>query len=145
MYMHSAAKLVEHVADLSEGPASEGDQSHLKISGHYIWLAQQARGFASSATLDDLAATSVHFEVPLGWLRRTRELNWDTFEIPPEDRPDVIKEQRKKAELQLVAWLDALASMGMLTPENHSKLLYEVIDLSDDTSGKQKEPVHEGD
>lgn len=137
MYMHTAAGLVGRLADLTDQPVAEGGQTSFKISGHDVWLAQQARAFASTATLDDLAATSVHFGVPLELLRRTRELNWEALEIPPEDRPSVMKEQRSKAQVGLIAWLDALATMGLLTPENHAKLLYEVVDLHDDTPGKR--------
>lgn len=91
--------------------------------------------FASRATLDDLAATSVHFEVPLQLLRRERELAWDSLEISPEDRPAVLEQQRRQSAVTLIAWIDALETFGLLTSENADELRYQVLDLRDDTPG----------
>lgn len=127
-----AAELVANVAGLSLGRALKGATTQVFITGHEIYLAQQTRDFAQSATLDDLAATSAHFEVPLSLLRRERELSWESLEIAPEDRPAVLEEQRRQSAVRLVAWIDALDTVGLLTPENADELRYQVLDLRDD-------------
>lgn len=91
--------------------------------------------FASRATLDDLAATSTHFAVPLALLRREREPAWESLEIAPEDRPAVLEEERNRSAIRLIAWLDALDTFGLLTSENADELRYQVLDLRDDTPG----------
>lgn len=90
--------------------------------------------FASRATLDDLAATSVHFSVPLQLLRRERELAWDSLEIAPEHRRDVLERERQSSAIRLIGWLDALSTFGVLTPDNASDLAIQVLDLRDDKS-----------
>lgn len=130
-----AADLVATVAGLSMGRALKGDPTQTFITGNEIYLAQQTRDFASSATLDDLAATSVHFEVPLALLRRERELNWDVLEIAPEYRPAVLERERNTSATRLIAWIDALDTFGLLTLKNASELRYQVLDLRDDTPG----------
>jgi hypothetical protein len=127
-----AAELVATVAGLSLGRALKGATTQVFITGNEIYLAQQTRDFAQSATLDDLAATSAHFAVPLSLLRRERELSWESLEIAPEDRPAVLEEQRRQSAVRLVAWIDALDTVGLLTPENADELRYQVLDLRDD-------------
>lgn len=130
-----AAELVDAVAGLSLGRALKGATSQVFITGNEIYLAQQTRDFAQSATLDDLAATSVHFAVPLALLRRERELAWDSLEIAVEDRPAVLEEERNRSALRLIAWIDALDTFGLLTADNADELRYQVLDLRDDTPG----------
>lgn len=130
-----AAELVATVAGLCLGRALKGDPTQRFITGNEIYLAQQTRDFASSATLDDLAAASVHFEVPLSLLRRERELAWESLEITPEDRPAVLEAERRRSATALIAWLDALDTFGLLTNENADELRYQVLDLRDDTPG----------
>ncbi len=130
-----AAELVATIAGLSMGRALKGDPTQRFITGNEIYLAQQTQDFASHATLDDLAATSVHAAVPLALLRRERELAWDSLEIAPEDRPAVLEQQRRQSAVTLIAWLDALETFGLLTSENADELRYQVLDLRDDTPG----------
>jgi len=129
-----AAELVATVAGLTAGRALKGPTQRF-ITDVEVWQAQQAQDFAKSATLDDLAATSVHFEVPLQLLRRERELAWDSLEIAAEDRPAVLEDQRRQSAVRLVAWIDALDSVGLLAPDNADELRYQVLDLRDDTPG----------
>lgn len=121
-----AAELVDTVAGMAPSTS---------IPAELIQQAQQAQDFAKSATLDNLAATSVHFAVPLQLLRRERELAWDSLEIAAEDRPAVLEEQRRQSADRLVAWIDALGTFGLLTPDNADELRYQVLDLRDDTPG----------
>lgn len=130
-----AAELVATVAGLYSGKAIQNDFTQLYVTGHQVWQAQQTQDFAKSATLDDLAATSVHFEVPLALLRRERELAWEVLEIAPEDRAAVLEEERNRSALRLIAWLDALETFGLLTSENAAELRYQTLDLRDDTPG----------
>lgn len=130
-----AAELVATVAGLYSGKAIQNDFTQLFVTGHQVWQAQQTRDFAKSATLDDLAATSVHFAVPLALLRRERELSWESLEIAPEDRPAVLEEERNRSAIRLIAWLDALDTFGLLTSENADELRYQVLDLRGDTPG----------
>lgn len=130
-----AAELVGTVACLSLGRALKGATTQVFITGNEIYLAQQTRDFAQGATLDDLAAMSVHFDVPLQLLRRERELAWESLEIAAEDRPAVLEEERNRSALRLIAWIDALGTFGLLTPENADELRYQVLDLRDDTPG----------
>lgn len=127
-----AAELVATVAGLSLGRALKGATTQVFITGNEIYLAQQTRDFAQSATLDDLAATSVHFAVPLALLRRERELAWESLEIAPEDRPAVLERERNTSATRLIAWIDALDTVGLLTPENADELRHQVLDLRDD-------------
>ncbi len=129
-----AAELVATVAGLTLGRAIKGPTQRF-ITDVEIWQAQQTRDFAQSATLDDLAATSVHFAVPLALLRRERELAWESLEIAPKDRRAVLEEERNRSAIRLIAWLDALDTFGLLTSENADELLYQVLDLRDDTPG----------
>lgn len=130
-----AAELVATVAGLYSGKAIQNDFTQLYVTGHQVWQAQQTQDFAKCATLDDLAATSTHFAVPLALLRRERELAWESLEIAAEDRPAVLEQERDRSALRLIAWLDALESIGHLTPENADELRYQVLDLRDDTPG----------
>lgn len=130
-----AAELVATVAGLYSGRAIQNDFTQLYVTGHQVWQAQQTQDFAMGATLDDLAATSVHFEVPLQLLRRERELAWESLEIAAEDRPAVLEDQRRQSAVRLVAWIDALNSVGLLSPDNADELRYQVLDLRDDTPG----------
>jgi hypothetical protein len=129
-----AAELVATVAGLTLGRAIKGPTQHF-ITDTEVWQAQQTRDFASGATLDDLAATSVHFEVPLALLRRERELNWEVLEIGPEYRPAALERERNTSATRLIAWIDALETFGLLTLKNATELRYQVLDLRDDTPG----------
>lgn len=130
-----AAELVATVAGLSLGRALKGATTQVFITGNEIYLAQQTRDFAQSATLDDLAAMSVHFGASLQLLRRERELAWESLEIAAEDRPAVLEEQRRQSAVRLVAWLDCMRTFGLLTSENATEMTYQVLDLRDDTPG----------
>lgn len=130
-----AAELVANVAGLSLGRALKGATTQVFITGNEIYLAQQTRDFAQSATLDALAAMSDHFGVSLQLLRRERELAWESLEIAAEDRPAVLEEQRRQSAVRLVAWLDCLRTFGLLTSENAAEMTYQVLDLRDDTPG----------
>lgn len=130
-----AAELVATVAGLTMGRALKGDPTQRFITGNEIYLAQQTQDFAKCATLDDLAATSTRFAVPLQLLRRERELAWESLEIAVEDRPAVLEQQRRQSAVTLMSWLDALETFGLLTPDNAAELRYQVLDLRDDTPG----------
>lgn len=130
-----AAELVATVAGLYSGKAIENDFTQLYVTGHQVWQAQQTQDFAKGATLDDLAATSVFFEVPLALLRRERELAWESLEIAPEDRPAVLEDHRRQSAVRLIAWLDCLQTFGLLTSDNADELRYQTLDLRDDTPG----------
>lgn len=130
-----AAELVATVAGLSLGRALKGSTTQTFVTGNEIYLAQQTRDFAQSATLDDLAAMSDHFGVSLQLLRRERELAWESLEIAAEDRPAVLEEQRRQSAVRLVAWLDCMRTFGLLTSENATEMTYQVLDLRDDTPG----------
>lgn len=130
-----AAELVATVAGLTMGRALKGDPTQRFITGNEIYLAQQTQGFAKGATLDDLAATSTRFAIPLQLLRRERELAWESLEIAPEDRHAVLEQQRRQSAVTLIAWLDALETFGLLTSENATELRYQTLDLRDDTPG----------
>lgn len=130
-----AAELVATVAGLSLGRALKGATTQVFITGNEIWQAQQTRDFAQSATLDDLAATSVHFAVPLQLLRRERELNWEVLGTPLKDRPAVLEDHRNISANRLVGWIDGMRAFGLLTNENADELMYQVLDLRDDTPG----------
>lgn len=87
-------------------------------------------------TLDDLAAKSSYFDVPLQLLRRERELNWEALEIPEEARAGLLKDQREIATIKLISWIDCMRAYELLNDENADELTYQLLDLRDDTPGK---------
>ncbi|MCL7462912.1 hypothetical protein [Pseudomonas sp. NW5] len=80
-------------------------------------------------TLDDLAATSSHFAVALEYLRGQREPDYDALEIPQPERPALLTQQRDWAANRLVAWVDALESVGHLETDNADDLQHEIVTL----------------
>lgn len=116
----------ELVAGLTAGRA---------ITDTEIQQAQQTQDFAQGATLDDLAATSAFFDVPLQLLRREREPVWEALGCSAEDRQAVLEDQRNLAAVRLIGWIDALAAFGLLAPDNADELRYQLLDLRDDTPG----------
>lgn len=99
-------------------------------------------------TLDDLAATSPFFSVPLARLRRERELDWEALEIAEAERPAALEQERNRDALRLIAWCDALDAVGYLTPDNAEALRYQILDLYADTSTGGDAPqnlAHPGD
>ncbi|MNR63921.1 hypothetical protein D3C85_1863890 [compost metagenome] len=54
---------------------------------------------------------------------------------PPKDRPNVLEDHRNISANRLVGWLDGMRAFGLLTNENADELMYQVLDLRDDTPG----------
>ena len=94
-----------------------------------LTLSKNHPDFPSRATLEDLAAISAHFQVPLSILRRERELKWDAFDVPPADRPAVMALHREKSLTGLIAWLDCMREFDLLTLENHQELVHQILEL----------------
>lgn len=128
-----AAEVIAHIAGLYSGKGLQGDPTQLYTTGHYVWMAQQVKEFAKAAKLEDLAEMAPQFGADLGLLRRSADASG-------EPKQDWLSEfERSLATTRLLAWLDAMATFGLLTPESHQRLRSQVGGLGSPDSGEADE------
>jgi len=124
-----AAEVIAHIAGLYSGKGLQGDPTQLYTTGHYVWMAQQVQEFAKAAKLEDLAEMAPQFGADLGLLRRPAD-------SAGEAEQDWLSEfERSLATTRLLVWLDAAATFGLLTQENHQRLRSQVAGLGNHESG----------